>query len=121
MKNQNTIDRKETANARANLINIFKNTRENGPEETVKALVAALGYDRAVVAVAELVNGVGDWDARVETRRRTWAAGIEGAASRDELASIGIYNPGEIHPAHIDQLGAYMMKYEPETIGKLVN
>lgn len=115
MKTTNTIDRNETRTARDTLINTFKATRENGPQETVKALVAALGYDAAVVAVAELINGVGDWDARVETRRRTWAAGIENAASRDELAAIGIYSPGEIHPAHIDQLGAYMMKYEPET------
>ena len=45
--------------------------------------------------------------------RREWAATIETAATRDELEAKNIYQPAEIHPAHINQLAQAMSKYAP--------
>jgi len=90
----------------------YKNNER--PDQTVAAIVDALGYDAAVVTVAEIVNSVGDWDERVSAKNREWAAGIENAATRDELRTADIYQPSEIHPCHIDSLASAMRRYEPK-------
>lgn len=106
---------RETANEiRANIraaIETHTENRENGPAATVSALVARLGYETAAATVAHLVNTIGTHDGRIDDRRRAWAA--ENGANRDELRERGIFTPGEIHPAHLDQIAAAMMKYEP--------
>lgn len=97
------------------IITTYNETHNSKPSDTVAALVDALGYDPAVVTVAELVNTVGDWDLRISDRNREWAGNVTEAASRDELREMGIYTPSAIHPAHIDQIADAMRKYEPET------
>lgn len=84
------------------------------PDQTAERLVAALGYDAALMTVAEIVNSVGDWDLRISGINRAWAAGIDTAATREELREAGIYQPSEIHPAHIDSLASAMRRYEPK-------
>lgn len=95
------------------IITIYNETHNSKPSDTVAALVDALGYDTAVVTVAELVNTVGDWDLRISDKNREWAGNVSEAASRDELREMGIYTPSAIHPAHIDQIADAMRKYEP--------
>lgn len=95
------------------IISIYKDTRDGKTKDTVAALVDALGYENAVLTVAELVNTVGDWDQRISERNRKWACNVAEAASRDEMREMGIYQPSEIHPAHIDQIADAMRKYEP--------
>lgn len=80
----------------------------NTPEETVSILEGMIGPHEALLAVAELVNTVGSWDGRVSARVRSWASGIEAAASPDELKAMGVYQPSEIHPAHIENLGSWL-------------
>jgi len=78
------------------------------PAETVARLIEKIGYDAARVEIAELVNSVGEWDGRISQRNRDWAASQADARRRAELDAACIYNPSEIHPAHIDQIADAM-------------
>lgn len=95
------------------VVNIYCETSDRTPAETVAAIVERLGYDTAREAIAEIVNSVGEWDGRIWPSSREWAATIETAATRDELEAKNIYQPAEIHPAHINQLAQAMSKYTP--------
>ena len=95
------------------VVNIYCETSDRTPAETVAAIVERLGYDTAREAIAEIVNSVGEWDGRIWPSSREWAATIETAATRDELEAKNIYQPAEIHPAHINQLAQAMSKYAP--------
>lgn len=111
-----TARREQIKTTRANIktvVNIYRETIGQTPAETVAEIVAALGYDAAREAVAEIVNTVGEWDGRIWPSSREWAATIETAATRDELEAKSIYQPAEIHPAHINQLAQAMSKYAP--------
>lgn len=106
--------REQIKTTRANIktvVNIYCETSDRTPAETVAAIVDRLGYDTAREAIAEIVNSVGEWDGRVSRSSREWAATIETAATRDELEAKSIYQPAEIHPAHINQLAQAMSKY----------
>lgn len=111
-----TARREQIKTTRANIktvVDIYRETIGQTPAETVAEIVAALGYDAAREAVAEIVNTVGEWDGRIWPSSREWAATIETAATRDELEAKSIYQPAEIHPAHINQLAQAMSKYAP--------
>ena len=82
----------------------------SGVENTVLALVGEFGAHGAAVTIANLVNLVGDWDQRIYPKQRIWAESIIDALSRDELNAHGIFLPGDIHPAHIDQIADYARK-----------
>lgn len=108
--------REQIKTTRANIrtvVNIYCETSDRTPAETVAAIVERLGYDTAREAIAEIVNTVGEWDGRIYLSSREWAATIETAATRDELEAKNIYQPAEIHPAHINQLAQAMSKYAP--------
>lgn len=111
-----TARREQIKTTRANIktvVNIYCETINRTPAETVAAIVERLGYDTAREAIAEIVNTVGEWDGRIWPSSREWAATIEAAATRDELKAKSIYQPAEIHPAHINQLAQAMSKYAP--------
>lgn len=111
-----TARREQIKTTRANIktvVNIYCETSDRTPAETVAAIVEQIGYDTAREAIAEIVNTVGEWDGRVWPSSREWAATIETAATRDELEAKSIYQPAEIHPAHINQLAQAMSKYAP--------
>lgn len=111
-----TARREQIKTTRANIktvTRIYRETSDQTPAETVAEIVAALGYDAAREAVAEIVNTVGEWDGRIWPSSREWAATIKTAATRDELEAKSIYQPAEIHPAHINQLAQAMSKYAP--------
>lgn len=121
MKNLLDLDREtrfETLKAikenRVALVDCFRTTYEGTPADTVKALVDRIGYNAAIATVAELVNSVGDWDGRIYDYVRAWAHSVETAATRDEMETYHIYQPSEIHPAHINQIGQAMREYTPE-------
>lgn len=105
--------KKATAANIAAVVEVYRQTRDNTPAETAAAIVNRLGYSVAIEAVAELVNTVGEWDARIFPSVREWAESQPTAASRDELDAMSIYQPSEIHPAHINQLAEAMSKYQP--------
>lgn len=109
--------REQIKTTRANIktvVSIYRETIEQTPAETVAAIVERLGYDTAREAIAEIVNSVGEWDGRIYPSSREWAATIETAATRDELEAKSIYQPAEIHPAHINQLAQAMSKFTPQ-------
>lgn len=111
-----TARREQIKTTRANIktvVSIYCETSDRTPAETVAAIVERLGYDTAREAIAEIVNTVGEWDGRIWPSSREWAATIETAATRDELEAKRIYQPSEIHPAHINQLAQAMSKYAP--------
>ena len=111
-----TARREQIKTTRANIktvVNIYCETSARTPAETVAAIVEQIGYDTAREAIAEIVNTVGEWDGRIWPSSREWAATIETAATRDELEAKSIYQPAEIHPAHINQLAQAMSKYAP--------
>ena len=111
-----TARREQIKTTRANIktvVNIYRETSDQTPAETVAEIVAAIGYDAAREAVAEIVNTVGEWDGRIWPSSREWAATIESAATAEELEEKRIYQPAEIHPAHINQLAQAMSKYAP--------
>lgn len=95
------------------VVDVYQKTREHTPAETVAAIVERLGYDTACEAIAEIVNTTSEWDGRISRSSRAWAATIESAATPDELEEHRIYQPVEIHPAHIEQLAREMQKYPP--------
>lgn len=111
-----TARREQIKTTRANIktvVNIYCETSDRTPAETVAAIVERIGYDTAREAIAEIVNTVGEWDGRIWPSSREWAATIETAATRDELEAKSIYQPAEIHHAHINQLAQAMSKYAP--------
>lgn len=111
-----TARREQIKTTRANIktvVNIYCETSDRTPAETVAAIVERIGYDTAREAIAEIVNTVGEWDGRIWPSSREWAATIETAATRDELEAKSIHQPAEIHPAHINQLAQAMSKYAP--------
>ena len=111
-----TARREQIKTTRANIktvVNIYRETSEQTPDETVAAIVERLGYDTAREAIAEIVNTVGEWDGRIWPSSREWAATVEIAATAEELEAKRIYQPSEIHPAHINQLAQAMSKYAP--------
>lgn len=111
-----TARREQIKTTRANIktvVNIYCETSDRTPAETVAAIVERLGYDAAREAIAEIVNTVGEWDGRIWPSSREWAATIETAATCDELEAKSIYQPAEIHPAHINQIAQAMSKYAP--------
>lgn len=111
-----TARREQIKTTRANIktvVNIYCETSDRTPAETVAAIVERIGYDTAREAIAEIVNTIGEWDGRIWPSSREWAATIETAATRDELEAKSIYQPAEIHPAHINQLAQAMSKYAP--------
>lgn len=93
------------------VIDCYKQHRNDKITDTVKAVIDAIGYDAATVAIAEIVNTVGAWDGRVYSNTRAWAKGISNAADTAELNKLGIYQPSEMHSVHINQLAQAMMQY----------
>ena len=111
-----TARREQIKTTRANIktvVSIYCETSDRTPAETVAAIVERLGYDTAREAIAEIVNTVGEWDGRIWPSSREWAATVEIAATAEELEAKRIYQPSEIHPAHINQLAQAMSKYAP--------
>lgn len=105
-----TIERKkEIRNNRAALIEAHQNS--NSPADTVGALIASIGYDAAAEIIAAMVNVKGNWDQRISTQSRAWAAEI----APDFLGSDFIYYCDEIHPAHMEQITNAMRKTERPT------
>lgn len=105
------MDKKAIKARQKALVEAYTKSRfegSNTPEETASILEGMIGHSEAILAVAELVNTVGSWDGRVSTRVRSWASGIEAVASPDELKAVCVYQPSEIHPAHIENLGSWL-------------
>lgn len=99
------MDRKQVKARRKALMDAYQKTWDKKPSDTLQLLIDEIGEDEARLAVAELVRSVGPWDGRIWDYVRTWADGVDGAASRDEMEAAYIYQPSEIHPVHINQLG----------------
>lgn len=103
---------RDIEDAMKTVVSCYNETRCGKTDDTVAAIVNALGYDNAMIAIAQLVNTVGDWDERVGSKARRWAASIEEAAERDEMREAGIFQPSAIHPAHIEQLAHAAERFE---------
>lgn len=83
------------------------------PAETVAALVAQIGQESAAYIIAAMVNAKGDWDGRISSTVRAWAAADE-IPTRQQLDDACVWYCDEIHPAHMDQIARAMMEYKPE-------
>lgn len=94
------------------LIATYNETRDAGPRATVAALIDALGYDAAAVAVAEMISASSVHDGRIDDRNRAWAASIPGVPSHDAMQAAGFYGPDAIHPCHRDAIADAMRRAE---------
>ncbi len=103
------MDRKQVKARRQALIEAYKETWETTPKDTLERLTEEIGATESRMAVSELVRSVGDWDERIWDYVRAWADGVDGAASREEMEAAYIFQPSEIHPSHINQLGLEMV------------
>ncbi len=81
---------------------IYRDSRDDGPAATVKALSEKIGESAARAAIANLVNATSRADGRISPAAHDWAESIDNAASPADLDRMGIYS--NIHPAHIAQL-----------------
>ena len=81
------------------------------PAQTVAAFVESVGYEAAVEIVASLVNRSA-WDRRISRRCAEWANAQENSWDEEACSRLSIYT-NRIHTAHLDQIAAAMMKYEP--------
>ena len=97
------------------LAEIHRQTRTTTDDvnDTIRALVDRLGYDTAVVTVADLVNTVSPYDGRIYDRTREWAASVDEALDYESLYALSICQPSNIHSCHVDQLGRAMRDYTP--------
>lgn len=82
------------------------------PAETVDTLVAQIGQESAAYIIAAMVNAKGDWDGRISSTVRAWAAADE-IPTRQQLDDACVWYCDEIHPAHMDQIARAMMAYQP--------
>lgn len=92
--------------ARTQLIAAHRWSREhdNTPEATVEILTDAVGKENAAEIVAVMVLCRGEWDARISSDSRAWAARIC-SHELEELNQIpGLYYCDEIHPTHMEQI-----------------
>ena len=92
---------------------VYRETREGTPAETVAAFIKAVGYNRAAVAIATLVNRH-SWDGRIGRRAAAWAAALPDAWDEKTAVEIGLYVDDVIHLAHFDQIVSAFMKAEPD-------
>lgn len=83
------------------------------PAQTVAAYVEAVGYEAAVEIIASLVNR-NAWDGRISRRSAEWANAQENSWDEEACSSLSLYT-NRIHMAHLDQIAAAMMKYQPTT------
>ena len=83
------------------------------PAQTVAAYVEAVGHEAAVEIIASLVNRSA-WDGRISRRSAEWANAQENSWDEEACSRLSIYTH-RIHTAHLDQIAAAMMKYEPTT------
>lgn len=120
---KNYINRRGTEADRINaVIEAYEATRDGKTADTVNRLVETMGRTGAAVAVASVVNAVSLHDGRISDYVRTWAQGVEGAPSNEDLRTVGIYGVDSwIHSAHVDNLGAAMRRWlrdnpQPEII-----
>ena len=88
-------------------------TNASKPAETVAALVERIGCENAAEIIAMMVICNGEWDGRIDNRRRAWAAEIVTATAAELRDVLGLYYSDSIHPAHLDQIAAAMMAYTP--------
>lgn len=73
----------------------------------------AVGYEAAVEIIASLVNRSA-WDGRISRRSAEWANAQENSWDEEACSSLSLYT-NRIHMAHLDQIAAAMMKYQPTT------
>lgn len=83
------------------------------PAQTVAAYVEAVGHEAAVEIIASLVNRSA-WDGRISRRSAEWANAQENSWDEEACSSLSLYT-NRIHMAHLDQIAAAMMKYQPTT------
>lgn len=83
------------------------------PAQTVAAYVEAVGYESAVEIIASLVNRSA-WDGRISRRSAEWANAQENSWDEEACSRLSIYT-NRIHMAHLEQIAAAMMKYQPTT------
>lgn len=92
------------------VINVYEATRYDRPEATVEKLVQEIGFNEAMVAIAECINST-SYDGRIYDDVAVWAAEVEGATSSKELDERHFYGMTSwIHPTHMNQIGQAAIK-----------
>lgn len=100
---------------RKDLIDVYEATKDLTPADTVKELVDRVGYNEAMVDIAEGVNATGEWDRRVYEDVREWAKKIPGAATKKEMEEVRIFDlSSNIHSSHLNQIAQAAMRFKAE-------
>lgn len=97
-------------NDRETMKTVYDETRDLGPKKTVKTLIDRIGYDRAAATIATMINVIGEWDGRIDSRNRDWAKTINDAMDREAAQNYGLYC--SLHSCHADQIADEMRRAE---------
>lgn len=81
----------------------------NNPQKTIDEYVDAVGYEKAVAIIANMVNARAEWDGRISPRNAEWAR-ERANCGRDVVIHLGGYADDVIHSCHLDQLANYMRR-----------
>ena len=87
---------------------------EQTPAHTVTAWAVQVGYTRAAVVLASLVNRAA-WDGRISREVKAWAAGVADAYDEEAAERLSL-SCDTIHRAHLDQIAAAFMKLTPADV-----
>lgn len=96
------------------LVEVYDETREMTPEDTVKRLVERLNEEKAKDIIAIMVVAKGEWDQRISRASYAWAVERVCPHTREELMAAGIFYCDDIHPAHMGQIADVCRKYKME-------
>lgn len=112
----NVEDYRKTAQTlRANVETLracYRERIEDTPAETVRDLIAKIGYEPALEVVMTLVN-MKAWDGRISRDVKT--AGADCCHAWDRDAAFKMWVDGDaVHPAHLDQIARELIAYVPE-------
>lgn len=111
-----TITPADLRDASTRFVEIYREIRDgsNNPNDTIRASVAALGYDTTAAMLATWVNIKAE-DDRISRRNKDHAATVPGALAGEDARNNFVFFPEEtIHACHLDQLANAMRNYTPE-------
>lgn len=90
---------------------IYREDRAAGatPNHTVTRCLERMSLQRVTVILASAVNRIADYDGRISRTVAAWAAAQPEAGDADAAGRLSLYC-NSIHPAHLDQLAAELMR-----------
>lgn len=99
---------------------VYSATCTKTPMDTVRELIARIGYDWAAAIIATVVHDSA-WDGRISKRAAEWAKTVEGAYDEDANKECLHIYAGNVHRAHLDQIALEFMRWAKPTDNDLAS